>query len=70
MKCMYCDADMKRGTVPYHIDRKGIHIILDAVPAWVCPQCGEAYFEEQQVTSMQSVVRAVEEQRQHFAHSA
>ena len=51
MKCMYCQAEMKRGTLPFHIDRKGIHLSLDEIPAWVCPQCGEAYFEEKEVDS-------------------
>ena len=70
MKCMYCNAEMNRATVPFHIDRKGIHVILDEVPAWVCPQCGEPYFEESEVESMQEVVRAVEDQKRKIAKSA
>ena len=70
MKCMYCNTEMKRTTVPFHIDRKGIHVILDDVPAWVCPQCGEPYFEETEVESMQEVVRAVEDQKRKIAKSA
>ena len=49
MKCMYCQGEMKKSTVPFHIDRKGIHLSLDDVPAWVCRQCGEPYFEESEV---------------------
>ena len=70
MKCMYCQAEMKRGTVPFHIDRKGIHLSLDEIPAWVCPQCGEAYFEEKEVDSMQSLVKVVEEQTHRFSKIA
>ena len=70
MKCMYCQAEMKKGTLPFHIDRKGVHVSLDEVPAWVCQQCGEPYFEEQEVDSMQALVRAVEEQTQNFAKTA
>jgi YgiT-type zinc finger domain-containing protein len=44
MKCMYCQAEMRRGAVPFHIDRKGVHVSLDEVAAWVCPQCGESFF--------------------------
>ncbi len=70
MKCMYCQAEMKRGVVPFHIDRKGIHVGLDEIPAWVCSQCGETYFEEKEVDSMQALVKAVEEQSQKFSKIA
>ena len=39
---------MKWGMAPFHVDRKDCHLTLDAVPAWVCEQCGEAYFEEKE----------------------
>ena len=45
-----------------HIDRKGIHLSLDDVPAWVCRQCGEPYFEESEVDSIQSIIRAVDQE--------
>ena len=67
---MYCQAEMKRGTVPFHIDRKGIHVSLDEIPAWVCPQCGETYFEEKEVDSMQAIVKAVEEQTRNISKIA
>ena len=70
MKCMYCQAELKQGTVPFHIDRKGVHVSLDKIPAWVCPQCGESYFEEREVDSMQALVKAVEEQTQKFSRTA
>lgn len=70
MKCMYCQAEMRRGTVPFHIDRKGIHVSLDEVPAWVCPQCGESLFEEKEVDSIQSLVKVIEEQTKNFAKTA
>ena len=61
MKCMHCRGEMKLGTTPLHIDRKGCHVTLDRVPAWVCEQCGESYFEEKEVTAMQALVEALEE---------
>lgn len=70
MKCIYCQAEMKKGTVPFHIDRKGVHVSLDEIPAWVCPQCGETYFEEEEVNSMQALVKAVEEQAHSFDKTA
>jgi len=51
---------MRRGTTPFHVDRGGCHVTLDEVPAWVCEQCGEAYFEEREVDAIQALVRSVE----------
>jgi len=57
---MYCQGKMACGTAPFHIDRKGYHLILDTIPAWVCGQCGETYFEEATVEAIQHVIRAVD----------
>jgi len=59
MKCTHCQGEMKRGTAPFHIDRKGCHLMLDAVPAWVCEQCGEPFFEEHEVDAIQDLVRSL-----------
>lgn len=61
---------MKKGTAPFHIDRKGVHVSLDEIPAWVCPQFGESYFEEKEVDAIQELVNAVEEQAHKFAKTA
>ena len=50
-----------------HIDRNGIHIGFDDVPAWVCKQCGEPYFEESEVDYIQSVIRAIDQETERFA---
>ncbi len=70
MKCMYCQGEMVRGSAPFHIDRKNIHISLDNIPAWVCTQCGEVYFEEAEVSAIQGVIRAVDEQAEKLARMA
>ncbi len=67
MRCMYCQGQMVRGAAPFHIDRKGYHLLLDRIPAWVCGQCGEVYFEEAEVDSIQAVIRAVDEQAEKLA---
>ena len=61
MKCIHCQAEMERNTVPFQIDRKGYHVTLDAVPAWVCSQCGEFYFDEIEVELMQSFLKTLDE---------
>ncbi len=69
MKCMYCQGKMERRTAPFHIDRKGYHLLFDKIPAWVCSQCGEVYFEEVEVDSIQAVIPVVDEQVERLAVS-
>ena len=69
MKCIHCQGQMRRATTPFHIDRKGCHLMLDAVPAWVCEQCGEAYFEEKEVETIQDLVRSIEAKAEALAAS-
>ncbi len=52
---------MARGAAPFHIDRKGCHVTLENVRAWVCGQCGEAYFEEQEVQGIQQLIHSIGE---------
>ncbi len=67
MKCMHCSGEMKRGKVPFHVDRRGIHLTVDEVPAWICQQCGEPYFEETEVESIQTMIRALERETEKLA---
>ena len=61
MKCLYCQGKMERNIAPFHVDRKGYHLTLDGIPAWVCTQCGEVYFEETEIEAIQEVIRAIEQ---------
>ena len=70
MKCIHCRGQMKRATTPFHVDRKGCHLVLDSVPAWVCQQCGETYFEEKEVDAIQDLIRSIEEKAQALAMTA
>lgn len=69
MKCIHCQGEMKRGTAPVHIDRHDCHVTLDHVPAWICSQCGEAYFEENEVEKTQELIRSIEKQVSALGHS-
>jgi len=61
---------MKRSTTPFHVDRKGCHLTLDAVPAWVCGQCGEAHLEDREVDAIQELVEAIEQKKEAIAATA
>ncbi len=60
MECMYCKGQMEKKTAPFSVDRNGYHIHWHALPAWVCTQCGEAYFEKEEVAKIQKVLRMID----------
>jgi YgiT-type zinc finger domain-containing protein len=61
---------MIRGDAPFRVDRNDYHLLLDRVPAWICKQCGEAYFEPAEVDRIQEAVRALDERTRRLAASA
>lgn len=61
MKCTYCSGNLVRSSAPLHVDRKGVHITFDSVPAWVCAQCGEPHFEDTDVEVVQSIVAKIDD---------
>ena len=67
MKCLHCRGEMEKGTTPFHVDRKGCHVTLDNVPAWVCSQCGDPYFEEDEVDAIQELIRSIEQKTEALA---
>lgn len=67
MECMYCKGKMKRGTAPFHIDRNGCHLVIDKIPAFICQQCGEVYFDEPLDDSIQATIHAVDVQVEKIA---
>lgn len=60
MKCLLCHGEMEKSLVSYTVDRKGYHLFIEKIPAYVCSQCGERYFEEREVGAIQSMLKAFE----------
>ncbi len=67
MSCIHCKGTMKRGTAPFSVDREGVHVHWDALPAWVCEQCGEAYFESAEVDRVQRALSALDQESERGA---
>ncbi len=67
MKCVHCQGEMKRDLTPFQVNRSGYHLVLDAVPAWVCTQCGEPHFEEHEVDTIQRMLQEVDEKARELA---
>ena len=61
---------MRRSTVSFHIGRSGYHLALDAVPVWVCNQCGEPYFDERGVDTIQDTIHMLDEQTRQLSEGA
>ncbi len=60
MECFHCKGKMVKGFAPFSIDRKGYHISWDLVPAWVCTQCGEPLFEDNEVNHIQRALEQID----------
>ena len=60
MDCFHCRGKMVKGKAPFSADRKGYHITWESVPAWVCTQCGEASFEENEVNYIQKALQQID----------
>ena len=58
---------MEKGAAPFQVDRKGYHLLFDAIPAWVCTQCGEAYFDEAEVDAIQKVLQQLDKEAEKLA---
>jgi len=64
MKCLFCKGEMEKAAVAYTVDRKGYHLFIERIPAYVCSQCGERYFEEKEVDAIQNMLKTFEEKLQ------
>lgn len=56
MECIHCKGSLKPASAPFSVARKGYHIYWASVPAWVCAQCGEPYFESREVDAIQKAL--------------
>ncbi len=62
MECFHCKGKMIKGKSPFSADRKGYHISWESIPAWVCTQCGEALFEENEVNYIQNALQQIDKE--------
>jgi YgiT-type zinc finger domain-containing protein len=60
MECLYCKGKMVKAQAPLSLERRQYHIYWKELPAWVCTQCGEAYFETEEVAKVQRILRMLD----------
>jgi YgiT-type zinc finger domain-containing protein len=61
MECPNCRGRLVKGRTSYGANRRGYHLILDDIPAWICEQCGEPLFDAETVDAIQAMLRDVDE---------
>ena len=57
MNCFMCKGLMKAGNVNHIVDIEGSIIIVKNVPANVCKQCGEAFFDNDVAKKLEVIVK-------------
>ena len=59
MKCVLCrNGETKRGTADKAFSHDGMTLVVKDVPAEICENCGERYFDADVVRELLAVARA------------
>ena len=61
MDCFMCKGDLEEKTVNYVVDLEEAIIIIKGVPAKVCKQCGEQYFDDETSQNIEKMVNKLKE---------
>ena len=64
VESLHCKGRLVKGTAPFSVDRSGYHLHWDAIPAWVCTQCGEPLFEGREVDVIQNAIKALDRENE------
>lgn len=56
MNCFVCKGELKEKKVNYFVDLDNTIIIIKEVPAKVCCQCGEKYFDDKTSENIEKMV--------------
>ncbi len=55
-ECNICRGNLKQTLTTYTQQYKDQWIVVENVPAWVCEQCGETYFDPDVVERIQTLI--------------
>lgn len=56
MNCFMCRGNLEEKNVNYIVDLEDTIIIIKGVPAKVCSQCGEQYFDDKTAENIEKIV--------------
>lgn len=61
MECFMCNGEVIEKKVNYMVDLENTIIIIKGVPAKVCTQCGEQYFDDRTSKNIESIVNKLKD---------
>lgn len=61
MNCFMCKGDLEEKKVNYVVDLEETIIIIKDVPARVCTQCGEQYFDDETAENIERIVNQLKQ---------
>ncbi len=61
MNCFKCKGNLEEKNVNYMVDLEETIIIIKGVPARVCTQCGEQYFDDETAENIEKIVDQLKE---------
>jgi len=61
MECFMCKGKTERKIVNYFLDLHHTMIIVKGVPADVCIQCGERYFDNEVMGNLENIVNELKQ---------
>lgn len=61
MRCFKCKGDLEEKNVNYVVDLDNTIIIIKGVPAKVCTQCGEQYFDDEIAENIEKIVNQLKQ---------
>ncbi len=61
MNCFMCKGDLEEKKVNYVVDLEETIIIIKGVPAKVCKQCCEQYFDDEIAENVEKIVNQLKE---------
>lgn len=56
--CYYCGGNIEDGTTTLKKQESGKHIFIEDVPARICTQCGERYFDSRVLQEIEEMMKA------------
>jgi len=61
MNCFMCKGDLKEKKVNYMVDLESTIIIIKGVPAKVCNECKEQYFDDETSKNIENIVNKLKD---------
>ena len=61
MECFRCKGNLKEKKINYMVDLENTIIIIKDVPAKVCIECGEQYFDDETSENIEKIVNKLKD---------